>query len=98
LKIAIVFTYETFSFEVWLSGVNRKAQAVDWQMIKDAGWNQYTLSPNPKKEDYIARSILAADPDFGDLDALTDRIRAGTLVFIQNVEAFLSINILTNSR
>lgn len=94
LKIAVVFVYGTFSFEVWLSGANRDVQAVYWERIRNSGWDQYTLSSNPRKEDFILGNILAADPDFGNLDRLTDQISSGTAVFIADVERYLAQNVL----
>jgi hypothetical protein len=94
LKIAVVFVYGTFSFEVWLSGANRDIQAAYWEMIKASGWDQYTLSSNPKKEDFILGKILAADPDFGNLDLLTEQIATETAAFIIDIERFLRQNVL----
>jgi hypothetical protein len=90
LKIAIVFVYETFRFEVWLSGANRDVQAKYWRLVKDSGWDRYHLASDPRKEDYVIGHVLAADPDFGDLQKLTKRIEGGTLAFIREVEGFLS--------
>lgn len=90
LKVAIVFDYETFGFEVWLSGANRAVQAEYWSLIKEAGWDQYALSADPRREDYILSCSLGADPDFRDLDALTRQIEAGLLAFTRDVEGFFS--------
>ena len=35
LKIAIVFNYETFGFEVWLSAVNKNVLTKYWKLIKE---------------------------------------------------------------
>jgi hypothetical protein len=90
LKIAIVFVYDTFRFEVWLSGANRDVQAKYWKLLKESGWDHYQLAPDPRKEDYVIGHVLAEDPDFGDLEGLTKRIEEGTLAFMRNVEGFLS--------
>ena len=90
LKTGIVFQHEDFRFEVWLFGVNKNIQATYWQLIKDSGWDNYDLSPTPKSFDYIIRHVLIEDPDFSDLDALTDQIESGTLDFIKDVEDFLA--------
>jgi len=90
LKIAVVFVYGSFRFEVWLSGCNRQVQARYWQLLKDSGWAKYRLVPDPKGFDSILVHPLADPPDFGDLDALTAQIEQGTLVFIQDVEEFLA--------
>ena len=90
LKIAIVFVYDTFGFEVWLSGSNRNVQIEYWNMLKESGWNKYNFASNPKREDYVIGHILINDPDFSDLDSLTEHIESGTLAFIQDVEDLLS--------
>jgi hypothetical protein len=89
LKIAVVFIYDTWRFEVWLSGVNRQAQEDASKRIKTSGWDQYQLTSDPRIEDYILRHILVDDPDFSDLDNLTAQIERGTLAFIRDVEGFL---------
>ncbi len=90
LKIAIVFLHEAFRFEVWLSGVNKQVQAKYWELIKESGWNKYKIVPLAKGVDSIVEYILADNPDFSDLDVLTQQIEKGTFKFIQDVENFLS--------
>jgi hypothetical protein len=90
LKIAIVFTHETFRFEVWLSGSNRDVQTKYWKLLKASDWNKYHLASNPKAVDYVIDHILVDNPDFRDLEALTGQIERGTLEFVSDVEGFLS--------
>lgn len=90
LKIAIVFAYESFRFEVWLSGRNQKVMAKYWKMFTDSGWDRYTNAAQGKWADSILEHILVDDPDFSDLDALTGKIEKGTLKFIRDVENFLA--------
>ncbi|KPL76863.1 hypothetical protein ADN00_09675 [Ornatilinea apprima] len=90
LKIAVVFNFDTFAFEVWLGGYNKQVQAQYWALFQQSGWNQYPLVPSLKGEDAIVTHTLVETPDFNDLDALTQRIEAGTLTFIGEIEAFLS--------
>jgi hypothetical protein len=90
LKIAIVFIYETFRFEVWLSGSNRSVQAKYWKLLQKSDWHKYQLASDPKAEDYVLAYILVEDPDFRVLDSLTRQIENGTLDFIREVEGFLS--------
>jgi hypothetical protein len=90
LKIAIVFVYDTFRFEVWLSGANRQVQKKYWELIKDSGWNKYKIvSQDVKGVDSILEHVLVDDPDFSDLDALTKQIEKATLNFTRDVENFL---------
>lgn len=90
LKIAVVFVYDTFRFEVWLSGRNRGVQQAVSQSIQRAGWQSYHLTPQPGKADSVLDHVLIEDPDFSDLDSLTARIESGTLEFIQAVDGFFS--------
>jgi hypothetical protein len=59
-------------------------------MIKDSNWNTYHLAPPGKGVDSIVEYILVDNPDFADLEVLTQQIEKGTLKFIQDVESFLS--------
>lgn len=90
LKIAVVFVYDTFRFEVWLSGYNRQVQARYWQLIRESGWSQYHLVEDPLKADSILEHILVEYPDFDDPDELNRQIERGTQAFITEVESFLS--------
>lgn len=92
LKIAIVFVYKTFQFEVWLSGRNRNVQAEYAQAFKETGWIKYSLAENPLNTDYILAQVLVENPDFSDLEQLTIRIDDGTLNFIKDIQVYLSKN------
>ena len=89
LKPAIVFVYDTFRFEVWLAAANKQVQSKYWELIKDSGWDKYRLVPTIKGYDSIIEAVLVEEPDFSDLDALTEQIERGTLNFIEDVEKFL---------
>ncbi len=91
LKTGIVFIHETCQFEAWLFGVNKQIQKQYWQIIKDNGWNQYHLVKTTQGEDAILKHVLTENPDFDDLDAVTEQIRNGVLKFIQDVEEFMSV-------
>lgn len=90
LKIAVVFVHETFRFEAWLAGVNKQVQQQYWDLFKAGDWNEYPLVPTTKGADAILEHVLLADPDFIDLDALTQKIEQQTLKFTGDVENFLS--------
>jgi hypothetical protein len=89
LKIAIVFRYDTFRFEVWLAGNNKNIQNKYWKLFSESDWNKYYIPPTTKGVDSITEYILVDNPDFSDLDNLTNQIETGTLKFINNVENFL---------
>ncbi len=90
LKIAIVFNYTAFRFEVWLGGYNKQVQEKYWELFKESGWNKYILVPDIEGSDAILESILVSDPDFDKPDELTIRIEEKTLQFINDVNDFLS--------
>lgn len=90
LKISIVFVYETFQFEIWLSGANRDIQARYWDLLREKGWDKYRSASDPRKHDYVIAHVLAHDPEWSDLDVLTGQVEQGTLAFINDVEAFLA--------
>jgi hypothetical protein len=87
LKIAIVFVHEQFRFEVWLSGYTRDVQTEYLKLIEESGWNKYRTTDNV---DSIIEFTLIEDPNFDDLDAITEQIESGAVKFIEDVENFLS--------
>jgi hypothetical protein len=89
LKIVVLFVHDGFRFEVWLAGYNKAIQAKYRRLIKEAGWNRYSLSPCDGG-DSILEHVLVDDADFADSDALTRQIETGALQFIEDVVAFLS--------
>ncbi len=92
LKVGIVFDHCKFRFEVWLFGYNKGVQAKYWKLFKESGWSKYRIPQTTKGVDSILESILVENPDFSDLDALTQQIENGTLRFIEDVENVLSKN------
>jgi len=93
LKIAIVFSHDTFRFEAWLAGYNKQVQSKYWKLFKESDWNEYHLVPSTKGVISIIEHVLACNPDFSDLDGLTKQIESETLIFIGDVESFLSAHV-----
>ena len=90
LIIAVVFIHEAFRFEAWLAGSNKQVQQKYWNLVKLSHWNKYHIVPTTKGVDSIVEHILVDQPDFSDLDALTEQIENETLLFSKDVESFLS--------
>ena len=90
LKIAVVFNYDQFRFEVWLAGYNKQVQQKYWKLFKESDWNKYRIVSTTKGVDSIVEYTLADNPDFRGLDSLTKQIEIGTLNFINDIEDFLS--------
>lgn len=89
LKIAIVFNYEAFRFEVWLSGANRQVQREYWELFKDSRWANYRVITPAKGVDSIVERDLAENFDFSDLDGLTTTIDEKTIEFVGDIERYL---------
>jgi hypothetical protein len=90
LKIAIVFKYDTFRFEVWLSAGNKKVQKQYWQLLRAGSWPRYRVVTPGKGIDSILECDLATGLDLVDPDALTAHVEKVTLAFIDEVETFLA--------
>jgi hypothetical protein len=90
LKIAIVFNHDAFRFEVWLAANNRTVQTKYWKLFKESDWTKYHIATPAKGVDAILDHILIDNPDFRDLDELTEQIERDTLKFIKNIENFLT--------
>jgi hypothetical protein len=90
LKIAIVFLYDAFRFEIWLSGKNKQVLAKYWTLINNSKWDKYKVVEPVQGVDSVVEHVLADNPDFCDLDALTKQIEQGALEFIQDIESFLA--------
>jgi hypothetical protein len=89
LKIAIVFVYQPFRFEVWLSAANKGIQQHFWEHIKAIGDHPYHLVPTVQGNDSILEYVLVDQPDFVDLQHLTHQVESGTLKFIDDVRDIL---------
>lgn len=90
LKIAVVFLHPSFRFETWLAGKNKRVQKEYWEMFRSSGEDKYRLAPAVQGYDSILECTSAAEPDFSDKRALTERIETATLEFIQYIEDFLA--------
>ena len=92
LKIAIVFVYDKFRFEVWLSAANKHIQTEYWELFRQSGWEKYSIVPSVKGYDSILEYVLVEQPDFGDPASLTRQIEDGSLEFIRDVEPHLPLS------
>lgn len=93
LKVALVFLHDKIRFEVWLAGNNKQIQTKYWKLVKESNWNKYLIPSTIKGVDSIVECVLVDDPNFNDLESLTEQIESGTLKFIEDVQNFLALNI-----
>jgi len=59
-------------------------------LFQQSNWNKFRIPPTTKGVDSIVECNLVENPDFRNLDGLTNKIEKGTLKFIKDVEDFLS--------
>jgi hypothetical protein len=90
LKIAIVFLHEAFRFEAWLAANNKGVQSEYWKRFKESKWNKYHIVQPAKGVDSIVEHVLVEEPNFGDLDTLTNQCERETLKFTKDIESFIS--------
>ena len=90
LKIAIVFNYDAFRFEAWLSGTNRQVQRKYWELFRDSRWTDYRVVTPAKGIDSIIECDLAEGTAFGDPGSLTASIEKSTVKFINDIDKFFS--------
>jgi hypothetical protein len=88
LRTAIVFIHDAFRFEIWLVGKNRTVQKRYYELFRESDWKKYHIVRPAKGVDAILDHIIIDNPDFRDLDVLTNQIERGTLKFIKDIETF----------
>ena len=89
LKLAIVFNYETFGFEIWLAARNRKVQKRYWELLHNAGYKKHPLIKPAVGIDAIVTAVIASDYSLEDRDNLTAYIIEGVAAFEYEIVAFL---------
>ena len=71
LKMGLVLNHRKMRFEVWLLGQTIPIQEKYWEYFKTTKWNKERTT---KPQYSILETILIEDPDFNDLDLLTQQI------------------------
>ncbi|NLD37808.1 MAG: hypothetical protein GX654_13155 [Desulfatiglans sp.] len=90
LKLAIVFNYENFKFEVWLAARNRKVQKRYYELLLKSGYKKHPLIEPAVGIDAIVTAILKGDPSFEDESILTAEIIEGVTAFEKDIVTFLN--------
>lgn len=93
LKVVILFSHDTFKFEALLAGYNREAQAKYWKLFKEGGFSKHHLSEDATEADRFLSEVIVDQPNFSNPNVLTDQIEKKTLLFIDEIEAFLADNL-----
>ena len=73
-------------FELWLMGQNAKNQANYWELLKNTKWNK-DRSGMPRYS--VLEAILIEEPDFNNLDILTDEITNRAINLAEEIQDFI---------
>ncbi len=71
LKLGLVFNHNHVRFEAWLLGQTKDIQEKYWQLLKNTKWINVAEMPQYS----IFEVVLVDNPDFDDLDTLTEKIK-----------------------
>ena len=71
LKLGLVLNHLEMRFEVWLLGNTKPIQEKYWELSKNSKWNK---DKDEMPEYSIIEAILVENPDFNNLDKLTEKI------------------------
>jgi len=89
LKLAVVFDYQAFGFQVWLAARNRTVQRRYWELLRDNGWPFATLVEPAAGVDAIVAVHVADAFALDDPDPLTASLEGAVLTLLGDVERFL---------
>lgn len=90
LKLAIVFDYDEFGFEVWLAARNRAIQRQYWQLLRDNGWTAHRLMEPAPGIDAIVEVRVAEASVMQQPETLTALIEEAAQALLDEVLAFLA--------
>ncbi len=88
LKLAVVFDYPAFRFQVWLAARNRTVQMRYWQLLSNGGWPSTSLVEPAVGVDAIVVLDVADGVDLEDSDALTASLTSATKALLTDLERF----------
>jgi len=71
LKLGLVFNHNHVRFEAWLLGQTKDVQENYWKLLKNTKWINGSEMPRYS----IFEVILVDNPDFDDLETLTESIK-----------------------
>ena len=86
LKIGIGFNHEKMQFGAWLGGQNREIQKKYWEIFKGSDWNKYNIPLKVNDGFSIIETVLLDNPDFSDLELLTEQIENKLMLFVNDIK------------
>ena len=89
LKLAVVFDYTSFAFEIWLAARNRPLQRRYWKLLGDNGWTRHRLVEPAAGIDAIVRLEVADAFALEEPEGLSSRMEAATQALLDDLAPFL---------
>lgn len=86
LRFGIVLNHNKLRFELWLMGRNAEIQMKYWEVLKTTKWNE-TQVAMPKYS--VLEAVLVENPDFNNLDALTQNIEKEVILLSEEIINYL---------
>ncbi|NDW08526.1 hypothetical protein [Dysgonomonas sp. 520] len=87
LKITVIFNHEKICFEIWLTGQSKQIQDEYWQMLKKKRQRKYKLPAKPDR--FILEKMLVEEPNFNNLETLTEEIDENVMKFVVDMSEML---------
>ncbi len=82
LKLGLVLNHTEMQFEVWLLGQTIPIQQKYWQFFRTTKWNK---DRKTKPEYSILETVLVENPNFNDLDLLSQQIEGKLLIISREI-------------
>lgn len=89
LKIAVVFDYASFTFQIWLAARNRALQRKYHALLAERGWSEHPLIEPARGVDAITVFEVAGGRELEDEEQLKAKIHGAVATFTSEVERFL---------
>jgi hypothetical protein len=86
LKIVIAFVHSNVSFEVWLSGYNRKCQCDYYEKLKSEKL-KFILNHQPSRIDYIMKLPINNIVDLSDSMGLLHVMKENIAIFLEYIQS-----------
>ena len=90
LKFGLVLNHVEMRFEVWLLGNTLPVQKEYWELLRFAKWNK-DRKEMPKYS--IIEAVLVANPDFNNLNILTEQIETEMIQVSEEIVTYLKNNL-----
>ncbi|MDT2834528.1 hypothetical protein P7H70_10825 [Vagococcus carniphilus] len=86
LKYGIVLNHQLMQFELWLMAHNESGKRKYWNQLKNTPWNE---EKTEEMKYSVLEAVLEIEPDFNDLDRLSQTIINQCLLEIEAINPYL---------